>query len=112
MRDAKLYLADMLAAINSIQTFTAGQTFEAFQSDDKTMSAVVRKMEIIGEAANAVPGEVKEIHPDVPWKDMVGMRNRLIHFYFGIKASVVWDTIQKDLPPLKKLIEGALSKAE
>lgn len=84
MRDCKLYLNDILAALDSIEQFVAGMDLEAFRADDKTTSAVMRKLEIIGEATKQIPDEIRRNHPDIPWKEMGGMRDKLIHFYFGV----------------------------
>lgn len=81
MRDSTLYLKDILAAIDSIERFTAGMDLETFQADDKTTSAVMRKLEIIGEAVKQIPDEIRQKHSQVPWKEMAGMREKLIHFY-------------------------------
>jgi len=101
MRDQTLYLKDILAAIESIEQFVAGMSFEAFQTDDKTLSAVVRKLEIIGEATKRVPDEVRLSHPSIPWREMAGMRDKLIHFYFGVDHQLVWKTVKERLPSIK-----------
>ena len=77
MRDYKLYLKDILAAIDSIEQFVAGMDLEAFRADDKTTSAVMRKLEIIGEATKQIPDEIRRNHPDIPWKEMAAMRDKL-----------------------------------
>ena len=110
MRNNKLYLKDILAAIESIEVFVEGMDFESFKGDDKTVSAVIRKFEIIGEAAKNVPGIIKEEHSSIPWKEMAGMRDRLIHFYFGIDYALVWKTIKNRLPIVKPLIAQILEK--
>ena len=84
MRDYTLYLKDILAAIESIEDFIAGMDLDTFQIDDKTTSAVMRKLEIIGEAVKQIPDEIRQNHSQVPWKEMAGMRDKLIHFYFGV----------------------------
>jgi len=109
-RDSWLYLRDMLDAIESIQAFVQGMDFEAFQADDKTASAVLRKLEVIGEAAKHVPGSIRQRYPEVPWKEMAGMRDRLIHAYFGVDYQLVWKTIQERLPRVKTIIQRILEK--
>ena len=111
MRDYKIYLKDILAAIKSIEEFVAGMNLEAFQTDDKTVSAVVRKLEIIGEAAKQIPEDMRQIHPGIPWKEMAGMRDKLIHFYFGVDHQLVWKAIRERLPRIKPEIEKMLAEA-
>jgi uncharacterized protein with HEPN domain len=108
MRDYRLYLKDILAAIDSIESFVLGMDLGALQTDDKTASAVLRKLEIIGEAAKGVPEHVRQRYPDVPWKEMAGMRDRLIHFYFGVEYQLVLKAIKERLPNLKQRIEEIL----
>ena len=107
-RDTGLYLKDILDAIEAIENFVEGMDFESFQKDDKTSSAVIRKFEIIGEATRNIPQDIRKAYPDIPWKEMVGFRDKLIHFYFGIKYEIVWDTIKSRLPELKTKIERVL----
>lgn len=110
MRDLRLYLHDMLAAMESIAAFTAGMDFERFQQDDKTASAVIRKLEILGEATKRLPDEFRRRHPDIPWREMAGMRDRLIHFYFGVDHRLVWQTIVDRLPLLSRDIRAILDR--
>jgi uncharacterized protein with HEPN domain len=86
--------------------------FEKFIEDDKTSSAVIRKFEIIGEATRNIPDWIREKHPHIPWKRMVGMRDRLIHAYFGIDYRLVWDTIKLEIPKLKLELEKMLKELE
>lgn len=110
MRDISLYIKDILAAVDSIQSFVAGMTFEEFQADDKTVSAVVRKFEIIGEATKHVPDETRDQYLNVPWKAMAGMRDRLIHFYFGVDMLIVWKTIHEHLPALREALNTIIEQ--
>ena len=104
-KDYRIYIKDILDAIASIEAFIQGMDFIAFQADDKTSSAVIRKFEILGEAAKQIPEDIKAKYPDVPWKAMAGMRDKLIHFYAGVDYRLVWETIQTKLPELKKALE-------
>ena len=97
-RDIILYLKDILEVIESIEKFVKDMTFEEFKLDDKTSSAVIRKFEIIGEATKNIPKHIKKKYLDIPWKEMAGFRDRLIHFYFGIKYEIVRDTIKIEIP--------------
>ena len=109
-RDIKLYVKDILDAILAIEKFVEGMDFEEFREDDKTSSAVIRKFEIIGEAAKHIPEDVRQKYPDIPWKEMAGFRDKLIHFYFGIKYELVWNTIKMELPELKTKIKNVLTE--
>jgi uncharacterized protein with HEPN domain len=110
MRDYTIYLKDILAAIESIEDFIAGIDLDSFQRDDKTASAVMRKLEIMGEAVKQIPDEIRQKHPQVPWKEMAGMRDKLIHFYFGIDYYLVWRAITERLPRVKQEIEKVLQE--
>jgi uncharacterized protein with HEPN domain len=102
------YLNDIVEAITLIEEFTEGMSFEEFQRDKKTQFAVIRALEVIGEASKAIPSEFKELHPEVPWREMARMRDKLIHAYFGVDLRVVWKTIKEDIPRLREIFEVLL----
>jgi uncharacterized protein with HEPN domain len=112
LRDYKLYLHDIKEAVEKIETFTEGFTFEEFAQDVKTVDAVIRNLEIIGEAAKHIPKRVKERHPDIDWKAIAGMRNILAHEYFGVRMGIIWKTIGERLPELRYKIEEILKEGK
>lgn len=107
-RDHTLFIKDIIDAIEKISEFVAGMEYDEFVQDDKTLSAVVRKVEIIGEATRNIPKEIKATYSDIPWRDIVGMRNKIIHDYFGIDNEIVWQVIKEKLPALRNQIEKVL----
>jgi len=101
----QIYIKDIRNAIVSIEKFVEGLTFEQFKNDDKTSSAVIRKFEIIGEATKNISENIREIYPQIAWKEMAGMRDKLIHSYSNVDLNLVWMTIKNRLPQLKATIE-------
>ena len=106
------YIQDILEAIVEVEDFTKGMKFEDFLGDKKTVNAVVRSLEIIGEATKKIPNSMREKYSEIPWKWMTGMRDKLIHEYFGIDLEIVWEVINNELPPIKPLIREILENIE
>lgn len=104
------YIQDILDSINDLENFTQNITFEEFIEDKKTINAVTRSTEIIGEAAKKIPKSIKDKYPAIPWKKMTGMRDKLIHEYFGIDTEILWKVAKDELPPLKPLIQKILKE--
>jgi len=107
-RDWKLRVNDILTCIEKIQGYTAGMTFEQFRDDAKTVDAVIRNFEIIGEAAGYIPESIQERYPELAWLEMRGMRNIMIHEYFGVSLPIIWRTVVHDLTPLAEGIKRLL----
>jgi uncharacterized protein with HEPN domain len=110
-RNWQLRIADIVEAIETILDYSAGMTFEQFASDRKTIDAVVRNFIIIGEAASHLPQDFVELHSDLPWQEMRDMRNIAVHEYFGVDRMIIWETIQKNLPPLLPLLRYLINSA-
>lgn len=100
-RDQRLYLDDIIQSIQAIEDYIQGVTQEQFNTSQLLQDAVVRRLEIIGEAAGHLPKELTDRYPEIPWRRISGMRNRITHEYFGIVFERVWEVTEKDLPVLK-----------
>ena len=111
-RDYRLYLDDILEAVALIREYVKGVDDEAFKKDRKTQDAVIRNLEIIGEAARNVPEDLKENAPAVDWKKIVGLRNILSHAYFGVSIPIIWDVVQNKLDPLEKECRDLLEHSD
>jgi uncharacterized protein with HEPN domain len=109
MRDVRLYLQDILDSIEIVESYVRGVPREEFFANQQLQDSAIRRLEIIGEAARHVDDDFRAAHPEIPWREVAGFRDVLIHGYFGIKLHRVWDVIQQDLPALKRSIESLLT---
>ncbi len=111
-RDVCVYVRDMLEAFANTQEFVEGLSYDEFVRDKKTVSAVTRELEVAGEACKQVPASVRDRYGDIPWSDIAGMRDKLIHFYFGVDMEIVWETVKSRVPQLMDLIEVVVRELE
>lgn len=105
-----MYLEDILVSMNRIFEYIEGYTFTKFKMDYKTVDAVIRNFEVIGEASKNLPGELKEKYDEVPWQEMYLLRNRVTHEYFGVDYEIIWDIAKNYLPENKSQIENIINK--
>ncbi|MBL7179228.1 MAG: DUF86 domain-containing protein [Desulfobacterales bacterium] len=111
-RTVALYIKDIIQNMADVEEFIQGFSFETFISDKKTFNAVVRSIEVIGEATKNIPESIRSIYPDIPWKEMAGMRDKLIHFYFGVDREAVWLTVKERIPTIRPIFELILRDME
>jgi uncharacterized protein with HEPN domain len=109
-RKVFLYIKDILENMEKAERFIEGMDLEKLKNDEKTTYAIVRCIEVIGEATKQIPAEIREKYSDIPWRDMAGMRDKLIHFYFGLNTEKVWLVIKEDIPRIKPLLKGMLQE--
>jgi len=111
-RDVRLYLDDVLLALEKIESYTKTMTKEEFMKDEKTIDAVIRNFTVLGEAVKNIPSSVRNEHRGIPWRSIAGMRDKLVHEYFGIRYDIIWKTIRTRIPPLKSEIKEILTQLE
>lgn len=104
------FLADILEALADLRDFTSEMTFEEFCQDRKTTNACIRSLEVIGEATKKIPNETRQQKPHIPWQAIAGMRDKLIHEYFGVDLGIVWQTIQHDLGVFEQAVSELLAQ--
>jgi uncharacterized protein with HEPN domain len=107
-RDYKAYLDDILQAVEKITQYTWEISFQTFSGDDKTIDAVVRNLEVIGEAVKHIPKKVRSRYPDIEWQRITNLRNIIVHEYFGINLKIIWDIVKNKLPVLAERIKQLL----
>jgi len=111
-RNITLYVKDILQNMLEAEEFLEGMSYEQFISDKRTLNAVLRSIEVIGEAAKNIPDEIRVKYPDIPWKEMAGMRDKVIHFYFGVDKEVIWFVVKDRVPTIRPLIERTLREIQ
>jgi uncharacterized protein with HEPN domain len=111
-RRPELFLKDILTAVERIKTYTNGLNFQEFSTNQMVIDAVIRNFEVIGEAVKKLPDEIKEKSPQVPWKEIAGFRDVLIHGYFSLSLKDIWATIEEDLEPLEVEVKKILNEME
>lgn len=106
------YVEDIIEAMNDAQVFALGMDYDAFIKDKKTIYALNRALEIIGEASKQIPVQIRNRYPEIPWKKMTEMRDKVIHEYFGVDLKRVWITVKNEIPRLKPMFEEILKDSE
>lgn len=111
-REVKLYLNDILDAILKIESYKKEQPFNTLLADPLRVDAITFNLLIIGEAAGKLPLDLREAHPQIPWRQVVGLRNVIAHQYFALDLEIIWDVVEKELPELRRAVKAMLAEAE
>ncbi len=112
MRDISFYVKDILECIERIQEYVGNRSYEEFTQDVKVTDAVIRRLEIIGEASKYIPKDIRAKHSEIPWRKIIGMRNRITHAYFSVDYRITWRIIKEELPELKPQIQRILKEIQ
>jgi uncharacterized protein with HEPN domain len=108
-RDYGSYLEDIIEHMNYAEEFIRDMTVDEFKSDKKTVLSVTKCIEVVGEATKHIPDQIRERYPEIPWRDMAGIRDRLVHGYFKVDLSIVWTTVTIEFPELRSMLENVLA---
>ena len=111
-KDEGVFLRYILDSMDLIEGYLKGKTYEEFEENQMLQDAVIRELEIVGEATKSLSQEFREKYPDIPWRQMAGMRDKLIHGYFGVDVGAVWDTATEDIPSLREKLQKILENKE
>ena len=106
MKDSLFFIEHILESIELIKRYTEGRSLEEFLNDVQFQDSVIRRLEIIGEAVKNIPDDIKKEHPEIPWKEIAGMRDIVVHGYFGIDLELTWRTVERDIPELERKISA------
>jgi len=109
-RDARVWVTDILEGCRRVAEYTAGMNIDAFRADQRTLDAVVRNLQIVGEAAKHLSDDVRALEPAIEWRKIAGLRDILVHAYFGVDDEIIWDVVQTKLPSLEAAAQRMLAR--
>ena len=109
-RNYSLYLQDAVTAIDRIASYVEGVDLGAFETDQMRLDAVIRNLQIIGEAVKKIPDSIEKKYPNIPWREIGGLRNRVTHVYFDVDTSIIWDVVHSELPILRNQIQEIIEE--
>lgn len=107
-RSIRLFVEDIVESMGKVRRYTRDMDYDAFVQDERTVDAVIRNLEVIGEASKSIPSKVRAKYPGIPWKNMIGLRNITIHEYFGVDLTIIWEIITKNIPETEPKVKAIL----